>query len=286
MVLEHCLWEFIRKQVILLGKIISGWSEMGHQNGVTVNIAVMAYIMAERFPQKNILTMDTNTAYTELEYLMKSQHNKKLNMDNLNNSLEAGSLNKKYFCECCVEVKDNLYNINAARELSGNRFEQKNLLTIIETAKELFDLVIIDNSPDISGTALKVNESADVVINFMKQNNSRFDYLSQKAIIYQSEKVINVINEYSLKKGLDIKNIKKCYGLKNIFPINYFENIIYSMNLKEPERLCMGKDEESLNYLRQMNLLIDDICRRIDFEIKKKDEPKRKFNIFKLAAVK
>lgn len=258
---------------------------MGHQNGITSNIVVLSYIMSEKFPDKNIITLDTNTVYTEFENIMKAKHPKNLNMSNLNNSLELGKLNKKYFCDCCVKVKENLYNINAAKELTGSRPEKNKLIEIINFAKEIFDIVIIDNSPDIGGIADRVNDYSDVIINFMKQNNSRFDYLSEQAILHNSKKVINVINEYSEKKGLNIKDIQRFYNLDIIFTINYYENIVYSINLKEPERLCRKNIEENDNYIKQLDAILNEICRYIGFEIQPKQNIKKYFNPFKMAVI-
>ena len=48
-------------------KIISIWSNAGHQNGITITSIAFAVKVAKLLPNKNILIIDTNTQFPFLQ---------------------------------------------------------------------------------------------------------------------------------------------------------------------------------------------------------------------------
>lgn len=248
-------------------KIISFWSKVGHKNGITTHTYLFAFMLAELFPDKNILTIDTNFKFAILEKLMNTKHNK--NLDTALNLCTMGGLTKETFCECIVPVKiktNNLYNLNASQNnVYNNIYEKsKGMQQVIDIAKDIFDFTIIDNAAGDNDISTHINSRADVVMNFMKQEIYTINYLKENHYIDEirkEEKYFNIINEYNENRGIALSSIKKDLEMENVDYIPFLEEVIFCMNNDDLKQVLKNKDTD---YCRQLRTILGKILKMMN----------------------
>lgn len=255
-----------------MSKVISCWSNKGHQTGVTTHTALLAYMFAKEYKDKTVLALDMSVNYSELELLLNSKHEKGLDFDSLKNKLTSKKLDKAVFCENCAMVEKNFYNLNAASntlfDTLNSKENIKKCLQLIDVAAEIFDIVIIDNQAGYSELSNAVNNRADVILNFVKQNPLRLEKISEA----YREKIINIINEYSDKKMITPKELEKEYDLKEAYMLNYCEEIV-SFGNRKALKAILNETETAKAYLLQFKELFDFLAEKV--ELKQPTEKKK-----------
>ncbi len=257
-----------------MSKVISCWSNKGHQTGVTTHTALIAYMFAKEYKDKTILTLDMGIEYNELEKILNAEHEKGLNLDSLKNKLTSKKIDKNVFCESCVAVEKNLYNLNSGSnflfDFLNDRENIKKCLQIIDIAAEIFDIVIIDNQVGYSALTNAINNRANMVLNFIKQNSLRLEKVSEN----YKEKIITIVNEYSENKSIDLKELKE-YDFKPVYLLNYCEEITYFENKKELKKTFENEsgNEVTQKYLTQLDKIFNVIAEKVELKqaIEKKE---------------
>lgn len=258
-------------------KVISFWSRVGNQNGITVNITKFAFSIAKLFPNKSILLIDTNFQFAFLqEYLGTTSNNK--NLDTLIDLQTVGALTKETFCECLNEINElpNLYSVNSSKNNVFNNLRemQNSLNEVIDMAIDIFDFVLIDNISGISEVSNIVNKKADLVISFMKLNRYLLDSMNANNYLEElkdKKKYINIFNMYRKELGFSMNDIKKNWDLENIDYIPYDDELDYHINSGTLKKYLLEERDE------QTEIIITKIMQLLEIECEiEKEQPKRK----------
>lgn len=258
-------------------KVISFWSRVGDQNGITVNITKFAFSIAKLFPNKSILLIDTNFQFAFLqEYLGTTSNNK--NLDTLIDLQTVGALTKETFCECLNEINElpNLYSVNSSKNNVFNNLRemQNSLNEVIDMAIDIFDFVLIDNISGISEVSNIVNKKADLVISFMKLNRYLLDSMNANNYLEElkdKKKYINIFNMYRKELGFSMNDIKKNWDLENIDYIPYDDELDYHINSGTLKKYLLEERDE------QTEIIITKIMQLLEIECEiEKEQPRRK----------
>jgi len=264
------------------------WSKAGHQNGITVNMIAFAISLAKRFPDKNILLLDTNTKFGFLQnYLMTHDNNKSL--DALIDKQNTNELNKEIYCSFLNEVKGfkNLFSVNASTNYVFNNIRdmKEDFNSVIDIGKEIFDFVLIDNSAGDSEISRLVNNKSDIIINFMKLNKHLLDYMentNQLAEVKDKTKYFNVFNMYRDLVGIGPNEITKLWKIENFDMIPYCEELDYQIN---SNNLIKYISNENNSYISSINSILEKLLIILNIEdskvIETVDTKKSRFRLFK-----
>lgn len=260
-----------------MGQIISCCSYM-HDSGVTANTALIAVKLANLFPEKRILTIDTNNKRLDLQKVLQANHSKGLNINSLINLASTEGLTDEKFCYYCTQTNvRNLYNINAASNNVFNniKIDISCIEKILDKAKDIFDIVIVDNVMGSSLLTNKINNKSNIVMHFIIQNVMRLDYLkdSNEFKDFEDAKVLTVVNKFSTKKGVQLNELSSIYKLKNIFPLLVSDDLCYCINNCDIPRFLneyLAADEK---YMEAFNKLVVELCKRMEYQIIIKELP-------------
>lgn len=259
-------------------KIISFWSKAGHQNGITTSSIAFAITLSKLLPNKNILLIDTNTKFSFMQnYLNTNVNNKSL--DTLIDRENTKQLNKESFCDCLNEIKDypNLFSVNASSNHIYNNMRgmKSDFNNILEIAKDIFPIIIIDNSAGQSELSNLANNKADIVINLMKLNKHLLDYMkatNQLVELSDEKRYLNVFNMYREAIGISSSEITKIWDIQNYDIIPFHEALDYQINSNNLVKYLSTSNDE---YISAIKYLVEIIMGRLDIEIEKTQEDKK-----------
>lgn len=269
------------------GKIISCCSRI-KQSGNTSVAAIIATKLSEIYPEKNILVTDINNIYTDMQAILSCQHPKGENLVSLINIVGIAdpivNLQEK-IQDCCVALKDNLFNINAAQNSLYNDLQYKENIfaALFDAFKEIFDIVVIDNFISDKSMSAFINKQSDVVVNVMDQNIIRLNQLfdtNQFSDIEKlnEDKIVTVLNKYIAENGLTDKELKKLFKFKNVYTLPYSCDLCFCFNNKSMLKFFKEYSENNTVYLKSLDKLLHEIITILGWEYESILSPKKKLN--------
>lgn len=266
------------------GKLISSWSGFGHKNGNTTFSILLAYMLSDLFPNKNILLMDMNYRFALLEKIVSNQASK--GIDNLLNVYCTDKITKQTFCDCLSPVKKrgedtNIYNLSASknRVFNNNNESGEASKTVLTTALEIFDIVIVDNSAGTADVLNLVNKEADLVLSFLTQNKYVLDYMRDINVLskFNEDKFINIVNKYDEVKGISLDYISKNYKMKNLRKIPRNLEFTFYLNNGSLYEII----EEDYDYKRDLENLTIEIIEKLGIDTSDMKPLTDRGNLFK-----
>ena len=254
-------------------KIISMWSKVGKQNGVTTTSIAFGVIISKLLPDKNILLIDTNTNFALMENYLDTTNTKSL--DTLMDRESVNDLNKENFCNCLnsintIKEQFNLYSVNAGKcyIYDNIRSVKTNISNILDLSKEMFDFIIIDNGVEVNEISSLINNKADMVVNLIKPNIHVLNHMQetrQLEEILDSEKYYNIFNMYRDSIGIGLNDIEKNWGIKDFGVIPFYSDLDYLVNsgnfVKE-----LSSDNET-NYIDAVKDISTNILNLLDVTV-------------------
>lgn len=260
-------------------KIISFWSKAGHQNGITTNAIAFAVILSKLLPQKNILLIDTNTRFSLMQNYLNTNNNNK-SLDTLIDRGNTNQLNKESFCDCLNEIKNhaNLFSVNASNNhIFNNIRDMKNdINNILDIAKEIFPIIIIDNAAGQSELSNLVNNKAEIIVNVMRLNKHLLNNMkeaNQLVEIKDKTRYLNVFNMYRDEIGISRNEISKTWDIENYDIIPFHEELDYQLNSDNFLKYLISTNDQ---YTVSIENILDKIATLLDFEIEELEDRKKK----------
>lgn len=257
-------------------KVISLWSKAGHQNGITTSSIAFAVKISNLLPEKNILVLDTNTQFAFLQDYLGVKHNNKT-LDTLIDRENTNELTKEGFCDCLnvVEEQPNIYSVNANQNHIYNNVREmkESFNNILSMAKDIFEIIIIDNSAGQSELSKLANNRADLIVNFMKLNKHLLDYMkeaNQIVEIMDKNKYLNIFNMYREEIGINRSAITKTWDMENFDIIPFYEDLDYQLNSNNFIKYLNSNSSD--DYTKAINNIVEKIMIILDIKIENTEE--------------
>ncbi|QUH21989.1 AAA family ATPase [Alkaliphilus sp. B6464] len=256
-----------------MGKIITLWSPANH-TGVTTT----AILLAEKISKEKtvcLIDMDLNNPDTTMYLnITDAEHN----LDNLFPYIEGHTLTEEIF-------KMNLVKVNGFELLQGTKkidkgptFEIELLEPIIDMAKEMFDVVILNTrtSLDNAGTFLSLKK-ADRLVMVVNQNALHFRKFIEKSQLIGAllRDLLVVVNKYDKNIVLSLENITENLNTE-VYPLSDVDHVVISNSINSQDLLFeifsskkAKKHEEELVVIKD-KLLVDLGLKKEELDAKKK----------------
>ncbi len=182
-----------------------------------------------------ILVIDNNDRYSDLHKHLVADF--QYCLDDMKPYIASNSLDTKTFKNLVAKINENLDFIPSTNlESKDNTFDSDSIRVLAESGKDIYDYIIIDNSPRIdSFKNIGLLEVADIPIVVSNQNiNNKYQYdLQAKNLKKEDKKKLKeilkkslvIINQFHEDINYDIKNFKKNTPSKNIFFIYNSPNV-------------------------------------------------------------
>lgn len=215
-----------------MGKIFTFWSPC-HSAGTTTSAILLANQLSKEY---SVCVIDLDLNNSDVGFLLNifdSEHN----IDNLAPYIVGGSLTADIFKSNLIPVKK-FYVLQGTKNTEKAAFfKQEEIEPVIDIARDLFDVVILNTSPvfDNIATFLALKKS-DMTLIVMNQKLAHYNKLNKKmnTILNLSSRPFIILNKNM--KGLNI-SAEDIYNMVNIAisPIEYLpENqIINQLNLEK-----------------------------------------------------
>jgi len=223
----------------------------------------------------NILIVDIDTLLPSLDMKLNiSKHPKKVvsftdSIDNtgLNIAIDAVNknlLSREMLLECTVQKYKNLYVMSGNHNIENYEYMlTKPLYSLVEKAKEIFDIVILSATNFIYDRyTLICMEISDIVlvtidsnINMVRNTNNLLDYVSRNKGILQS-KFKYVLFEYLNNTDLPLKVVKELsgYQIVGIIPFNIERRSFRNKRVPYAKHMDFKTVKQYIKLLRNINI--------------------------------
>lgn len=205
-----------------MGKIVTLWSPVSHAGATTASI-LLANKLGKEY-SVCLVDFDLNNSDVSLYLnISDAEHN----IDNLIPYIQGHSLTEEIFYMNLIDVK-NFRFMQGTRQIDkGPMFQVEFLEPIIDMAKNLFDIVIINTNSaiDNAGTFIGLSK-ADKVVMVLNQNVLHFKKYIDKAQLMGNllTSPIVLVNKYNKNILLTLDNIKENLNT-DVYPLAKVDNL-------------------------------------------------------------
>lgn len=194
-----------------MGKIFTFWSPY-HCAGATTNAILMANQLSKKY---SVCLIDLDLDNSDVGFLLNvsdTEHN----IDNLTPYIIGNSLTDEIFKSNLVKVKK-FFVLQGTKNIEkGAFFKQNEIEPIIDKAKELFDVVVLNTAPGFDNIATFLSlKKSDMTLIVMEQRLSHFNKLTKKmqSILKLCTRTLIILNGNSKNLNISAENI---YNTANI----------------------------------------------------------------------
>lgn len=255
--------------------LISFWSNMHGQAGVSAAAAAFASFIAQKTAYKSLVAHNHFEKNALEGYFLKQANNADQTFSGLSNQgvdalvrlIRNGRLKAEMVPDYTYSLlKNNRLDIllGASKKERNEKEDEETFISILKCAKEFYDLVILDLHSGMSeNSSRSILEGSDIIIFCINQNRfllSDFVSILEKNPFLTKKRSAYVINRYEKQSSLTSSNISRRFAInsKSIFEIpnsvklsdalnngRIFDYIAYCQNAKEGEEkdliISLGK---------------------------------------------
>lgn len=251
-----------------MGFKVVNWSPIHGQGNTTSNTTALSLLYSIENQVKNLLT-HTQLQYSSMEFLLnREQKDASFNSSGVK-AIERLMKSRLLKAESIGDYTDTILK-NRLDLLGGSSEEvdSKLLQTVIDVANNNYDLIWIDAHSGVRNQATReLLELANVVFIHLPHNKFILDeFFNENGGIPEQIKKkphVFIISQYSKEAALNIKKIKRLYGIDNaVFGIPYSQSFKEATNSQKTTEYILKRfninkkhvDFTYINSLREINL--------------------------------
>lgn len=262
-----------------MGKIITLWSPANY-TGVTTT----AILLADKLSKEKtvcLIDLDLNNPDTTLYLnISDAEHN----LDNLFPYIEGNALTEEIFKMNLVKIRDFLLLQGTKKIDKGPTFKITELEPIINIAKELFDIVVINTSSslDNAGTFLSIKK-ADKLVMVVNQNIFHFRKFIEKSQLIGSlfKNMFVIVNKFNKNIVLSLENIEENLNIP-VYPLSYVDNVNIANGINAQESLFnIFDNKKTKKYQKEITVIKDKLLVELGYKKEDEIEVKKKRLFFK-----